>query len=90
MNTISVNPTVYSWAEMYAMQHHISLQELAEKALLMIVGRHNKKPTFKLKTEDQLSPAIQSLIGIAQPTHTTEDINGRDARMEYLEEKYGL
>lgn len=89
MNTIAVNPTVYNWAETYAIKHHISLQELVEKALLMIVG-HSKKQTFTLKTEDQLSPAIQSLIGIAQPSHADEDINGRDARMEYLEEKYGL
>lgn len=50
------------------------------------------KHQFTLKSEEQLSPTIQSLIGIAKPSDEDEDINdrnGRNARMEYLEEKYG-
>ena len=37
-----------------------------------------------------LSPEVKSLIGIAKPSSPKEDINGRDARMEYLNEKYTL
>ena len=46
------------------------------------------KHQFTLKSEEQLSPTIQSLIGIAKPSDEDEDTNGRNARMEYLEEKY--
>lgn len=88
MNTISIDKNVYKWAEGYAKIHHISMDKLAEQALLMLVGRPKAK--YTLKTEDELSPAVQSLIGIAKPTHANEDINGRDARMEYLTKKYEL
>ena len=44
---------------------------------------------FRLKKEEELSPAVKSLIGIAKPSGKDEDINGRDTRMEFLSEKYG-
>lgn len=47
--------------------HNISITELAEKALLKFVG---KKENFRLKKEEELSPAVKSLIGIAKPSGT--------------------
>lgn len=86
MNTISIDTNIYRGAEIYAQTHNISITELAEKALLKFVG---KKENFRLKKEE-LSPAVKSLIGIAKPSGKDEDINGRDTRMEFLSEKYGL
>ena len=86
MNTISIDTNIYRGAEHYARMHNISITELAEKAILKFVG----KKTFRLKSEDELSAAVQSLIGIAKPSNQDEDVNGRDARMEYLSEKYGI
>lgn len=83
MNTITIDNNIYNWAESYAKMHNITLKELAEKALMMVV---KKKQGFKLKSEEELSPAIRSLIGIAEPND--KDLNGKDARMAYLEEKF--
>lgn len=47
--------------------HNISITELAEKVLLKFVG---KKENFRLKKEEELSPAVKSLIGIAKPSGT--------------------
>lgn len=87
MNTISIDTNIYRGAEIYAQMHNISITELAEKALLKFVG---KRESFRLKQEEELSPAVKSLIGIAKPSDKDEDINGREARMEFLSEKYGL
>ena len=50
--------------------HNISITELAEKALLKFVG---KKENFRLKKEEELSPAVKSLIGIDKPSGTQND-----------------
>lgn len=88
MNTITIDNNIYRGAEIYAKLHNISVKALIEKAILNIVG--NKKNKFELKEEKELSPAIQSLIGIAKPSGNLEDIDGRDARMEYLKDKHAL
>ena len=67
MNTISIDTNIYRGAEIYAQMHNISITELAEKALLKVVG---KKENFRLKKEEELSPAVRSLIGIAKPSGT--------------------
>ena len=67
MNTISIDTNIYRGAEIYAQLHNISITELAEKALLKFVG---KKENFRLKKEEELSPAVKSLIGIAKPSGT--------------------
>jgi len=86
MNAIVIDTQIYKGAEIYAKMHNISIKELVEKAILNIVGQ--KTQSFKLKKEDELSPEIRSLIGIAKPSATNNDVNGRDARMEYISEKY--
>lgn len=40
--------------------------------------------TFELKREEELSPEIRSLIGIVPNSSSDEDVNGKEARMEYL------
>ena len=46
---------------------------------------------YKMRTIDQLSPELRAIIGFAKPVVEIEDdINGDDARLEYLTEKYGL
>lgn len=88
MNTITIDNNIYRGAEIYAKLHNISVKSLVEKAILNIVG--DKKHTFELKGEKELSPTVQSLIGVAKPSGNKEDIDGKNARMEYLEEKYPL
>ena len=88
MNTIVIDTNIYKGAEVYAKMHNISIKELVEKAILNVVGQRNS--SFKLKKGNELSPEIRSLIGIAQPSKNNNDINGREARNEYLSEKYSL
>lgn len=84
MNTISIDPNLYKGAELYAKLHNISIKSLVEKALINILGiLGQENNSFELKKEADLSPEVKSLIGIAKPSSPKEDINGRDARMEY-------
>lgn len=69
-NKIKIIADIYWGAEIYAQMHNISITELAEKALLKFVG---KKENFRLKKEEELSPAVKSLIGIAKPSGTQND-----------------
>ena len=84
MDSITIDPTVYHRAEEYAREHNLSVGELVEHALVALFGN---KEGYVLKGEEELSPSIRSLIGIAAGANTS-DVNGRDAREEYLREKY--
>jgi len=73
MNAIVIDKQIYKGAETYAKMHNISVKALVEKAILNIVGQ--KVQSFKLKKEDELSPEIRSLIGIAKPLAPNNDVN---------------
>lgn len=88
MNTITIDDNIYRGAELYAKLHNISITKLVEKAILNIVSQ--KEKPFELKKEEELSPEIRSLIGVVKSPSQIEDLNGRNARMEYLKEKYSL
>lgn len=88
MNTITIDDNIYRGAELYAKLHNISITKLVEKAILNIVSQ--KEKPFELKKEEELSPEIRSLIGVVKSPSQIDDLNGRNARMEYLKEKYSL
>lgn len=88
MNTITIDDNIYRGAELYAKLHNISITKLVEKAILNIVSQ--KEKPFELKKEEELSPEIRSLIGVVKSPSQIEDLNGRNARMEYLKEKYSI
>lgn len=88
MNTITIDDNIYRGAELYAKLHNISITKLVEKAILNIVSQ--KEKPFELKKEEELSPEIRSLIGVVKSPSQIEDLNGQNARMEYLKEKYSL
>lgn len=88
MNTITIDDNIYRGAELYAKLHNISITKLVEKAILNIVSQ--KEKPFELKKEEELSPEIRSLIGAVKSPSQIDDLNGRNARMEYLKEKYSL
>lgn len=88
MNTITIDDNIYRGAELYAKLHNISITKLVEKAILNIVSQ--KEKPFELKKEEELSPEIRSLIGVVKAPSQIDDLNGRNARMEYLKEKYSL
>lgn len=51
--------------------------------------RLKQKQHYKLKTIDELHPAIKNIIGIAKGVKDNgRDLNGRQAHYEYLRGKY--
>lgn len=92
--TITIRGRVYQGAQRYAKEHNVSLDTFVESIIVKAIGldrpKRVKKKKFKLKSFDELSPRVRSLIGPGNASkEVEEDINGRNARMEYLEEKYG-
>ena len=92
--TITIRGSVYQGAQRYAKEHNVSLNTFVESIIVKAIGldmpKRVKKNKFKLKSFDELSPRVRSLIGPGNASkEVEEDINGRNARMEYLEEKYG-
>ena len=83
MDSITIDSTVYRQAEAYAQKHKLSVRELVERTL---AARCGKGENYALKKEEELAPAVRTLIGIAAGADTA-DINGRDARDAYLREK---
>ena len=90
MNTITIDPHIWKGAQAYARLHNISLEKLIEKALTSIMGNDNVKEPYRIKREEELSPEIRSLIGAAKSPAQETDIDGKDARLEYIQQKYGL
>ena len=87
MNTISIDSNVYKGAEIYARLHNTNVKDFIENAIIAAVGKNAQKAVrCTMKSEDELSPQVRSLIGIAN-TADTDDINGCDERMKYLMEK---
>lgn len=90
MNTITIDTNVYNGAALYAKQHGTSVKELTEKFLSsLIVPRSTAaKEPFKLKKVEELSPVIRDLIGIIPSDNSRDDMNGKEARTEFLTEKH--
>lgn len=90
--TITIRGNVYQRAQRYAKEHNINLDAFVESIIVKAIelDRPRAKKKFKLKSFDELSPRVRSLIGPGNVSkEAEEDVDGRNARMEYLEEKYG-
>ncbi len=92
--TITLNGTVFRRAQRYAKEHNVSVDAFVEELVIKAIGVSKRKQTvdrkrFRLKAIDELSPRVRSLIGAGRISEgANDDLNGRNARMEYLEEKY--
>lgn len=91
--TITIRENVYQGAQRYAKEHNVNLDTFVESIIVKAIGLDKPKQThkkFKLKSFDELSPRVKSLIGTGNVSkESEEDVNGRNARIEYLEEKHG-
>ena len=45
--------------------------------------KHNEKPKFNYKSEENLSPLIKSLIGVLPQHDDADEFDYKKARMEY-------
>lgn len=91
--TITIRGNVYQGAKRYAKEHNVSLDTFVENIIINAIGLDKPKPTqrkFRLKSFDELSPRVRSLIGSGSVSKDGEnDINGREARVKHFEDKYG-
>lgn len=88
---VNLRDSIYQEAMRYAKMHNVSLESFVENIIINTINRdkHSSKK-FKLKSFDELLPRVQSLIGSGHVSKEAEDdINGRKARMDSLERKYG-
>lgn len=90
--TITIRGNVYQDAQRYAKLHNVSLDTFVENIIVKAISLDKPKQThkkFKLKSFNELSPRVKSLIGPGNVSEEAEnDINGRNARNEHFEEKY--
>ena len=93
MNTISLNRL---WSFLQSLNLTASnkawlIEHLHETATAEMKDNKIQIESYKMRTIDQLSPELRAIIGFAKPlVEVNDDINGDDARLEYLTEKYGL
>lgn len=93
-NTITIRRNVFLGAERYAREHNVSLDAFVEGVIIKAIGLDQSGKAggkFRLRSFDELSPRVKSLIGSGTTDKAVDgDIDGRKARMEYLQEKYGI
>lgn len=86
MNTLSINPTVFQQALLYAQKHNISIEKLVETQLLKVItmSRYSEEAIKREKTDDAYT--LADMKGLFPRSNQTRE----EMRDEYLTEKYGL
>ncbi len=79
---VVIDGNIYSQAQAYAQQNGQNLNKLIENFLLLFIQRSNRAAS-----EEPVPDVVASLLGAGLPLDA-EDINGREAYSQYLEEKY--
>jgi len=78
---IAINPSLYGSAEMYAQKQGINVSELIERFLERFISSQ------RTDTEQAVPDIVLSLLGAGESVDQ-DDLNGRKAYYQYLEEKY--
>lgn len=93
MNTtaVHINTQLYNSAAEYARRQHTSVDKVLEGLIMALPKEDMTKEKPKLKRPTHFSPALIQLVGAAKTANSNpNDINGDEARWEYLKEKYNL
>lgn len=76
--TIIIRGSVYQGAQRYAKEHNVSLNTFVESIIVKAIGldmpKRVKKNKFKLKSFDELSPRVRSLIVLAMQVKKSKKI----------------
>jgi hypothetical protein len=78
--TLRINDRVKKKAKAYAQRHNTSLSKMVEDHLEEVTQKE-----WKLKTLDELSPIVKSLMGIIKGA---KDLDWKKAKEDYLYKKY--
>lgn len=77
---VAINPNVYKQAQAYAQEHGLNLTNIIENFLMQFIGQNKA-------IEQPVPDVVLSLIGTGKPL-ADDDLNGREAYYQYIEEKY--
>lgn len=78
---IAINPNVYIPAQAFAQKQGLDLTSVIEKFLIRYI-RENEQTV-----ERPVPDVVLSLLGAGEPV-AEDDLNGREAYYQYLEEKH--
>ena len=79
---VAVNPDLYGTAQMYAEKKGLNLTTLIEDFLVRFIS------TKETSNEEEVPDVVLSLLGAANGQIANEDLNGRNAYYQHIEEKY--
>ena len=78
---LAIDNRIYNQALETAQRQGLNLNTMIEKYLVRFIGKSQQTST------EAIPDVVLSLLGAAEPTDSN-DLNGRDAYYQYLEEKY--
>ena len=78
---VAIDSRIYQQAQAHAEEQGLNLSEIIEKFLMYFVGRSNTP------SEQPVPDVVLSLLGTGEPI-ADDDLNGREAYYQYIEEKY--
>ena len=80
---IAINPNLNGTAQTYAEQKGLDLTLMIENFLKRFISKEKAK-----SQEHDLPDIVAGLLGAAQGEVAEEDLNGKEACYQYIEEKY--
>ena len=81
---VAINPSLYDTAQIYAERQGLNMTVLIENYLERFISGQ----TNTAAQENELPDIVVRLMGAAGGQLDKDDLNGRKAYYEYLEEKY--
>lgn len=78
---VAINNNIYQKAQTYAQQQGLNLTTVIESFLMHFISKS------KATAEQPIPDVVLSLLGAGAPIDD-DDLNGRKAYSQYLEEKY--
>ena len=85
---IHISTELYNSVADYARQHNTDIGKMTERYFMSLLSNSLTIP--KLVRPTRFSPELLKLVGIAKGTVKEDDLNGDEAKWEYIKEKYNL
>ena len=85
MNTIAIDSSIYQGAEMYAKLHNVSVRDVIEKGVSMLVGTFQREKADVRETRLEQAMALMDTMMVQGGEPVPADFDGMAAMVE---EKY--
>ncbi len=85
-NTISIDSNALRWAEMYAKLHNMSVSDVVEKSIALLVGKRDTSKPLPRTSDFNAAMELMDCLMIAGGNPVPADENGKGA---VADAKYG-